>query len=357
MKKVYLLGAGFTNLYGGPTTASLTNTLASLNSVNRSIVQELQNYFGGNDYTFETILASLEAVVLYTQPHYKHNINDTIIPALFNLKETYNRCDVEKSYIDSINYIIDSILSYEGKSSSTNNDVILSHFFQQDCQNHIYSLNYDRIIPAILGERKVQYSDGTSNNSAFRSYIANFVNGKNTFFNLHGNISLHQCQLSFNSVFQSTSPNYLKCLTPIIGGNPAERVPFTPIIAGYSKTQRVLSQPFSFGFSCFIEDLQSCEELEIIGYSFSDSYINGLLQSFFDFHNKKLTIVDYYSADDYEDRIESFQSNLSFFYHTIPENYSRNNGMINYKGYKLYIYTEGISEYLKFINEMNLIDE
>ena len=345
-KKVYLLGAGAAFLYGAPSTNDITNSLAELTPLNNVVHRRLKEYIGPEDYNFETLLSALEYIITDTEQRGKKSCHYSPFPALSCLKYCFKRGNAKQAYLDSINHIIERIVPYTSTRDVAKDDLILRHFTQAE-ENHIYSLNYDRIIPEIFQKNRVAFEDGTINGRAFVQPIKSFISSANTFFNLHGSVYLYQNPLSLYDVFQSDEPAYLTALTPLNGGNPRERCYFTPIISGYSKTQHIMSTPFSFGVASLSTDLQECDELEVIGYSFSDNHINGLLTSFFDFWNNKMTVVDYFSKEQFQNRVEGLQDILSSFYKTRPDSYALQDGMLIYKLQHLNVFSEGVSSYLE----------
>ncbi len=345
-KKVYLLGAGAAFLYGAPSTKDITHSLAEISPLNNVVHRRLKQYIGTEDYNFETLLSALEYIITDTEQRGKNSYHYSPLPALSCLKCCFRRGNAKQAYLESVNHIIERIVPYTLNKDEAKDDLILRHFTQAE-ENHIYSLNYDRIIPEVFQKNSVTVFDGTINGSAFKQPINSFVSSPNTFFNLHGNIYLYQNPLSLYDVYQSDKPVYLSSLYPVNGGNPRERCFFTPIISGYSKTQHIMSKPFSFGISSLSIDLQECDEFEVIGYSFSDNHINGLIASFFDFWNKRMTVVDYFPKEEFQNRVEVMQDILSFFYKTRPDNYILQDGMLVYKSQLLSMFSEGVTNYLE----------
>lgn len=345
-KKVYLLGAGAAFLYGAPSTKDITHSLAVISPLNNVVHRRLKKYIGTEDYNFETLLSALEYIITDIEQRGKDSYHYSPIPALSWLRFCFRRRDAKKAYLGSINHIIERIIPYTINRDDAKDDLILRHFTQAE-QNHIYSLNYDRIIPEVFQKNSISFEDGTINGSAFMQPISSFISSPNTFFNLHGSVYLYQNPLSLYDVFQSDEPAYLTTLYPLNGGNPRERCYFTPIISGYTKTQHIMSKPFSFGVASLSTDLQECDELEVIGYSFSDNHINSLLNSFFDFRNKQMTVVDYFSKDQFPKRVEWLQDTLSSFYRSRPDSYVLQDGMLVYKLHHLNVFSEGVAKYLE----------
>lgn len=346
-KKVYILGAGAAFLYNAPSTQDITLSVSWLNGITRNLDKYLTDYFGSNYYNFETLLAALEFIITENKQAGKDTFHYAIPPALSRLKCRFKKADAEGAYLECINYIIECIYSYERNRDHTK-DVVVAQHFAKATSNHIYSLNYDRIIPSIWKTHGTIFSDGTINGGSFDYPIVEFKNAPKTFFNIHGNIYLRDStnSLSFNNVFQGEKPSFIKKLSPLIGGNPREWSFFTPIISGYSKSQHLLSKPFSFGIATLAIDLQECDELEIIGYSFNDNHINSLLGSFFDFKNKPLIIVEKMSRGPSSAQLEDLQQELSSFYCSLPEGPSFKDGMYYYRDHPLRIFADGVENYI-----------
>jgi hypothetical protein len=62
--------------------------------------------------------------------------------------------------------------------------------------------------------------------------------------------------------------------------NQGSLIPATPIISGFSKTEKLQERPVPFGYylNAFVESLTKCGRVLIIGYGGRDEYINTWLQ-------------------------------------------------------------------------------
>ena len=179
--------------------------------------------------------------------------------------------------------------------------------------------------------------------SDFFNYdINSFVNSKQSYFNLHGSIYLSIAapnSLSYK-VMQHAIPQYLTNAYEQEGGSPNDIKLFSPIIAGYSKSQRLLSEPFNFGLGAFMNDCNLCDELVIVGYSFSDPHINSILKNYTKFGNIDITIVD-------KKEVSMIKQELTFKFHIVHP-FREDNGSSYNRDDKVRIYTSGFLDYMKF---------
>lgn len=105
----------------------------------------------------------------------------------------------------------------------------------------------------------------------------------------------------------------------------------------------ILSEPFNFGFSAFLADLNTCDELIIVGYSFSDPHINSVIGTNLNKNISSMTIVDFKKGNDISD-IElklAMELNLIHKFNLQSDNLYQNiDGSIR-------IHTGGFCNYLK----------
>lgn len=297
-KHVILLGAGAVIPMGAPSTKILTEKIKNIKGMS-DITDMLDNYYNA-DSNFETYIAAIESLLSYSisnQTIGKTPSNSNILPALYNYKRD-DLNDVEWAwmiYSDCINSVISEIKGYAHTDISKNWDDYFTYLNKELSQGghlKIYSLNYDRVIPLLWKNRKFKIYEGTDEQGNFEFDLKRFEESKCTYFNLHGSIHLK----SDNSISDFTQSTYIAKL--IKGGNPGENILFSPIITGYSKTQRILSEPFNFGVSAFYADINSASDITIIGYSFGDAHINAIIRQKLFINNRvKITIVDFASAD------------------------------------------------------------
>ena len=342
MKKiVYLLGAGAMIDFGGPSTSELTkeceNILCSMSHSYSKIISSLEKLYGPNNFNFETIIAAVEQLLNYSiatdRMGYNSIENTNLIRILFssNFPEL-NSSDLWECYRMLINSVIDRVDKYDCLRSFDLDDINHSNDVQAMLRKYllkmrtdnnlkIYSLNYDRLIPKLLYDKwlyDATVSNGIESNFEYRFNA--FLEHRLTYFNLHGSIYLKQQPNQLYSIVQSDSPNRISYAIPQRGGSPNEQIIFSPIIAGYTKSQRVMSDVFNFGFSTFFADINTCSELIVIGYSFSDPYINSVIRNA-SRYLETMTIVDYKNEEDFEKMIT--KAGIDF--------YDKNNGKGYYK--------------------------
>lgn len=284
MKKrlVILLGAGFPLIWNAPSSKELKRIVINIlneHELGTWLIKKIRPY--RKDVSFEFFLASLEALLSYS-----YMDSDSGISAdLFRIRsrssmETEQIWDI---YAECINAIIKEIYDYEvfayqPQNERTNNQ--LKTFFEYlqgeySCIN-IYTLNYDEVLPRILG---LSASCCSLNGETF-NYDVSFSHKKRmTYLNLHGSIHISNRMCGwFRRVIHNELPQYLNMAHGLQGGNPHERLLFSPIITGYEKSQRILSEHFSFALHSFVNDLSQCNTFLSIGYSFSDPHINTVVR-------------------------------------------------------------------------------
>lgn len=349
-KRVILMGAGAAYLYGGPSCDDLTKYLIKEVPICVDLHKALTDYYGADNCNFETILAAIEHLLYSTEHHTSDKLvyTDTIIPVLYSCKFNYSEAELKEAYQSSINIIIAKIEAYSNDRSEIVDSLLFNYLNDNNYSTKIYTLNYDRIIPLIYESKEIAYIDGTNGHGAFKCSIEEFVNHKYSYFNLHGNIYLKQNPWMLYDVSQDQNVQYLTTMREQEGGNPHNKTYFSPIISGYSKTQRLLSQPFSYGMACFAQDLQECSHIDIIGYSFSDPHINSMLKSFGQLRDKHVNIVDYITRDDNtEFKIEEIAKDLSWYYKQLSDNWKREGDAYLFATHRLMIYINGFENYLK----------
>lgn len=344
------MGAGAAYIYRGPSCDELTECLIKEVPICTELHKVLCDYYGASRCNFETILAAIEHLLYSTEHYYSGKLvyTDTIIPALYSCKFNYSEAELKDAYQSSINIIIAKIDAYSNDRSDAVDSLLLNYLNDDKYSTKVYTLNYDRIIPLIFESKQIAYIDGTNGHGAFKCSIEEFVNHKNSYFNLHGNIYLKQNPWMIFDVSQEQDVQHLEMMREQDGGNPHNKTYFSPIISGYSKTQRLLSQAFSFGIACFAQDLQECSRIDIIGYSFSDPHINSTLKYFGQFPAKEVNIIDYIAQDNnIEFKIEEIARDLSCYYKQLPDNWKMDGDAYLFGTHRLMIYINGFENYLK----------
>lgn len=289
------MGAGAMIPFGGPTTNELTESLSHYKYY-KNVLERLKckKYKNVN---FENILANIEQLLEWKKTKVYHENNLTSIELLepiYAYTQTLT-IDIQNEYYGAINEIIERIKRYDHYSQC--DEIIkkrnsLADFLKainRDRSIKIYSLNYDRIIPQLFKSESVIYEGAT--NGVYEYDYMKFLNHRFTYFNLHGSIYLDYIPGRKMRISNIPVDYYHSYSLP--GGNPGEMKPFTPIIVGHSKTQRILSEPFNFGIGAFMYDCNTCDNLIVIGYSFGDPYINNIIRNFTNKNYYDISIVDY----------------------------------------------------------------
>lgn len=150
----------------------------------------------------------------------------------------------------------------------------------------IYTTNYDNLIPQVLSLKFKVYEALKEKKNQKKEFIYDLQRFRRVYlshFNLHGSIFLDR-EFDYESmknciVYNPEVPKYDKALLSD-GGNPNESLLFSPIITGYTKTQRGFSTPFNLGFNAFANDCNDCRSIITMGYSFSDPHINSIISNF-----------------------------------------------------------------------------
>ncbi|MBO7286670.1 MAG: SIR2 family protein [Bacteroidales bacterium] len=350
-KIVYLLGAGAMIDFGGPTTNELTEECKDIvkDSVLKDILPLLDETYN-NSYNFETIIAVIESALDYAiASQTKGNItinNTSIIRVIFKSKlEKFDSELIWKVYVQLIETVMSNIAKYDVSNNSDKRE-LLHRYIEGNLQLNklkIYTLNYDRLIPNVVGRVYDGTYKHTNNNYRLFDYnLKSFLSNKFTYFNLHGSIYLKQDLVKgyYYSVVQSSCHRCLINALHQEGGSPNEKKFFTPIITGYSKSQRIMSEPFNFGFAAFSGDCDTCDKLIIVGYSFSDPHINSVLRNYVIEKNKNIEIVDL--NDDYNKVTEKIENEFRLLSEFKPTNY----GATTRDG-KITVYTKGFMKYME----------
>lgn len=306
-KTTILLGAGAMIPYGGPTTNDLTQSLLN-NSECKGFFRSIYNWTNGKA-NFEFLLSSIETLLdwkLANEDCDSKLLNSSILMEPIYVYKYSPKWEIWNIYKEAINDIIESIKGYDYyESSNIDKQKSLIDFIvnkRQKSDLKIYSLNYDRIIPRIGTKAGIDFYEGHGNN-CYEYDLDKFINLPTTFFNLHGSIynsySSGGCVQIYDIPVTLEHPYYIR------GGNPYENKIFLPIIAGYSKSQRIMSEPFNLGITAFMYDCNSCNRLVVIGYSFEDPHINAILRKFIKLDSTEIIIVDYSKDEKLPDKLRA----------------------------------------------------
>jgi hypothetical protein len=355
-KQVVLLGAGAMIPFGGPSTLGLTERIRA-NSTCDTIFRIIQKDYK-DSCSFETLFSAVELLLEWSFSNesngYISSLDTSIYKSVFQKADAFkykSRDELWETYQIVANEIMEAIKDYDFFPITTGShkgidldylgDFIIDCSKKSSCK--IYTLNYDRLIPRIVGKRVYVYEG--IDNQKYSYDIKKFVNHPLTHFNLHGSIYLHYD--SSNSLVLNDSPIGIGNSHLISGGNPNEHKIFLPIIAGYHKTQRILSEPFNWGAGVFMYDCNTCDELLIIGYSFGDPHINSFLECFIHTSSTNIVIVDY-SQDLSLPRRTINRINRVFSQNTEFE--QKDDGVYSNEDNKIIVYMKGFENYIKDYN-------
>lgn len=301
-KTTILLGAGAMIPFGGPSTNEIIERLLVHESCKYIYDVVQQGY--EEQCNFESLLSALELLLEWNLSNDKTRHltfhNTSIYRNVFQLAlpfQYHNTDTVWEIYKQVINDIIEVIKDYDYYPQYTGcrngkDPAILDSFIskcQEDSDLKIYTLNYDRLIPNVLGNKLDVYESIES--ESFSYDLKKFSNHHLTYFNLHGSIYIDYNP--YTGIKLLDRPVELEHAIIINGGNPNEQKIFLPIIAGYHKSQRMMSQPFNFGLGAFMCDCDVCERIVIVGYSFSDPHVNSILSNYIKTNKTEIIIVDY----------------------------------------------------------------
>lgn len=293
-KTTILLGAGLMIPFGGPTTKDLTRSLLH-NSGCKGFFSSIYNWTNGNA-NFELLLSSIEILLDWKLANEDNNSqvqNPNILLEPIYAYKYSPKWEIWEIYKEATNDIIRMIKDYDYYNSSDDeklkNLVDFLLYKIQKSSLKIYSLNYDRLIPRIASKYGLYFYEGYGNNG-YEYDLNKFNDYRITYFNLHGSIYNGYITDGIAKIFDN--PVTLEHMDFIHGGNPNENTIFLPIIAGYNKSQRIMSEPFNLGIAAFMNNCNTCSRLVVIGYSFEDPHINAILNKFINQDLTDIVIVD-----------------------------------------------------------------
>lgn len=345
-KTTILLGAGAMIPYGGPTTEELTQRLLK----NAMCKKEFEPIFSRTKKTgnFEFLLSTLEFLLDWKIANEEQDSQGTNPYMLLEPFFPYQYDSVKELwevYSEAINEIIDRVTEYDYKTSPFfDKHETLAEFMIRKKQTgslKIYTLNYDRLIPKLTEKKGVVFYEGY-NELQYEYDLNKFNTHSNTFFNLHG--SIYTGYVSGGVVKVLESPIKLEHRYYIQGGNPGECKVFLPIIAGYSKSQRIMSEPFNFGIAAFMNDCNTCNRLVIVGYSFGDPHLNAILRNFIKLDSTEIVIVDYNKDNKLRDKLRR----IPYQVFGIPgaKFIGERNALYLDKNPHIHLYIDGLEQYI-----------
>ena len=345
-KTTVLLGAGAMIPYGGPTTNELTQRLLDNKECN-GFFNPI--YYRTNEKAnFEFLLSSIESLLDWKLANEDNNSklfsSNLLLEPIYAYKYS-SKWDIWNIYKEAINDIIERIKDYDDCNSFNikKHKNLVNYVSNKKLKSpiKIYSLNYDRLIPRIASKYGLNFYEGLGNNG-YEYDLTKFTTHPSTFFNLHGSI---YTSLVPGDIFKILdTPIELENFQKINGGNPGEDKLFLPIIAGYSKSQRIMSEPFNLGIAAFMNDCNTCSRLVIVGYSFGDPYINSILKRFIKFDSTEIIIIDYYEGEHLSDAFRG----IPYLVFGIPQAKFIGEGsfLCLDKNHRIKLYLGGIEKYM-----------
>jgi hypothetical protein len=210
------------------------------------------------------------------------------------MNETEKRLRCRYLFRDYIGIVINKIDDYNNHVLDEHNNELnrnLTRFTEYLLKHNYavkyYTTNYDNIVPQILGRHFDIYEGFINSSTSYKRFnydLARFRKACLTHFNLHGSIFLHKMRMDVpeikdETVYDLSGKNEYRDFIYEDSGNVGELLPFSPIITGYNKTQRISNRPFDLGFHAFANDCNDCQALLTVGFSFSDPHINSIISN------------------------------------------------------------------------------
>ena len=303
--------------YYGPNPVNFETLIASLESLCQYNVSSIQK---NRLVDYASILPAIYLQKCFTEliEHEASRVNQSI-PSF--LTGVHKHCIT--TILDRI-YEYDVLNIHKHKKDVSNSTIrFIDSLIDKGYKVKIYTTNYDRIIPKIMpnisfdegleepinemiennfdATQISQVTDTESTIAAmeaiahsnvkfdcpdmkphfFHNDLMRFHNAPYTYFNLHGSRYLSwnysrqcPCFYEIGTDYKSSIGQY----NP--GGNPNEYLPFAPIIVGYTKSQRALTEPFHFGFTSFAMDCNDCDKFFSFGFSYKDPHINSIINTY-----------------------------------------------------------------------------
>lgn len=281
--------------------------------------------------SFEDIYHVLELLPNYLNTSgYKSNESAFQIFSKFNQEfETINVQNINSSAREIIRTINNEIYAYDSQFDEKGKN--FSKFFTEivkktNLKLDIFNLNYDTWVEQTLCD----YNDGfvempKYKNKMKRFDIAEYITNKdkNTVSHLHGQICFGYPEFNKEDIneyaFQESHNTLYKYQDFLLAEDYRKRSVYsgdhtqsgenlfrTNIVTGLMKTDKLLWNPLIVYHNQLLNSLVSNQRLILIGYGFSDLYINNLLLQYnaMHFNEKKVIMIDYVSNEDWQPKIE-----------------------------------------------------
>ncbi len=410
---VLLFGAGAARPWGGPSTQDVTDLIQGkiegdkaghtdpkvINLIYNFLYYKYSQSSSEVRINFEDIISVIEELILF---YYKEEKgSNLILPHFFDLKSDF-RDDLEscfsngksvyenlviilKDVLLSITNLVSryskNILSSENELDSINlkERIILNNLFNKWTSSiysdntyiRAYTLNYDRLFKVLLDDFFNNYFPGSENHEVFEG-LENalyepgikrilFERDIHCHFNLHGSIFWHMNKYNpFNALEDHHFNSREFPDIPGSNGDILKEIEFgrpfvlSNIIAGYKKSQRSFLTPFKQMHASFEMDCLSCDEVYLIGYSFSDSHVNfGINSGIENNKNCIINIIDPWFKNDSVEKVENIITKFPRLFNlkTFSINSIETIPRVYFEG-RLKIYPLTFEDYLKFKNNL-----
>lgn len=284
-----------------------------------------------NIISFEDIYHVLELLPNYLNAcGYKSN--ESAFQIFSKLNQEFENLKLQNIYSaahEIIRTINDEIYAYDSEYADRGKK--FAKFFRDiekttNLKFDIFNLNYDTWVEQTLCD----YNDGfveipNYENKMKRFDITEYLksNDKHTISHLHGqicfeypefspqDINTYVFQESNNTLYKyvdfSTAKSYReRSIRSSDHTQSGENLFRTNIVTGLMKTDKLLWNPLIMYHNKLVNSLLLNQRLILVGYGFSDLYINNLLLQYnaMHFNERKIIMIDYISDEDWQPQIE-----------------------------------------------------
>ncbi len=292
---------------GGP---NFRESLSAWFSLNKNIYDEIMNYNYNEETRSIKNLATGHCITCDPLTKEMTYINSAIKNYIFIISLEISKYD--NNYYDN----------EEKKNLSKKlKEFILFLKDEKDITPRVYTTNYDRLFQNIFHDTNLNFFDGfdmpLKDENAFIANIPKILNDDQclTYYNLHGCIYWHYDFLMNKTKYEYISkPKEGFCLNPNsirsqvkIGNNPI----VYNIVTGYNKLDRTSIQPLKSFQAAFLKDCINTDIIIIIGYSYSDPHIDGLIQNAIE--NKNPNILKINLNDNSNKNLDSNKKEKYFY--------------------------------------------
>lgn len=333
-----ILGAGAMVEATPVSTKSLTEkiinrckkyTINGSESIVDKICSELKKTQLSDAVNFEIIYHILESLLNYHKQSNLQRVDSyyEIFSKLNSPFENISMPDVFASINEITNAINDEIVGYDIKFDQSD---YFNKFFSALTKHQnsldVFNLNYDTWVEQALQNYNDGFVDINSDSIMKRFDINEYLkqDDRHTVSHLHGQIYFEYPEFGIvqSNEFEKREDihtlykynNYLdakkhrECsIHSVDKTQHGSALAISNIITGLMKTDKLLWNPFIVYHNKLVNSLFSNPNLIIIGYGFSDLYLNNLLLQYHNafFDNKKVILIDYIDDKNYKIRYNS----------------------------------------------------